>query len=135
MREPATPVPVEDGVPVMLDDEPIEIDDTATLAASMEAFNAGQLGAEDFPEPPRRKPEDYGPDEAVPVFPVELPAELDSDAPEVEVIMNRDEAERFLDQLVGNRSWRHWPRMPWHYGNGRRWYSPYELTKWVGGRS
>src|SRR5688572_20455955 len=110
---PAVP---DEGVPLTFDDDgpsgEIEFKSTDELQAD---FESGMLGADDF-EQPQRKPEDYGADEGVPVFPVELPPTLDSDAPVVEQMMDRLEAAAFLDQLVGHRDWRKWrPMPPWHH--------------------
>jgi hypothetical protein len=123
-------------VPVGVDDRPHENEiDNNVLEASMAAFNAGMLCEEDFQAPPQ--PRQWTEGEAVLVFPDELPTELESDAPQVELLLDMGGAERLLDSC--DPDWRRYGRPPSIHTQGRGWFatrfSEYELRTWISRKS
>jgi hypothetical protein len=123
----------EVAVPVQFDDEdPRSIDCNEPW---VDQLAESALGPADFEQVAVRRPEDYEPDEAVPVFPGEIPTELESDLPQVEELLSRKEAEQFLDKLVPNFDWRRWGIPPFSRAFGKLAFSPFELTQWVRDRT
>src|SRR5262245_18273430 len=137
MTPPAThPIPAEEEIAIPFDADEVrepssEID--CSVEDAINEFESGMLGAEDFEQARPRPPESYAEDEAVPVFPLELPPTPESDAPAVELLLNEDQATRLLDSRAPD--WRRWGRPPTLRASGHGWYasgwSDYDLRRWA----